>query len=36
MSHRLTDEVGEFNNGLNIQAANVSEIDEAFEKVAGR
>ena len=35
MSHRLTDEVGEFNNGLNIQAANVSEIDEAFEKVAG-
>lgn len=26
---------GEANTGLNIQAANVSEIDEAFEKVAG-
>ena len=35
MSSKLTDEVGELNAGLNIQAANVSEIDEAFEKVAG-
>lgn len=35
MSQRLTDEVGELNTGLNIAAANVSEIDEAFEKVAG-
>jgi len=35
MSTKLTDEVGEANTGLNIQAAEVSEIDEAFEKVAG-
>jgi len=35
MSQKLTDEVGEFNTGINIEAANVSEIDEAFEKVAG-
>ena len=35
MSQKLTDEVGEANTGLNIQAANESEIDEAFEKVAG-
>merc|ERR1711924_322816 len=35
MSQRLTDEVGEANVGLNIEATNVSEIDEAFERVAG-
>merc|ERR1712100_940130 len=35
MSQKLTDEVGEGNMGLNIQASDVSEIDEAFEKVAG-
>lgn len=35
LSLKLTDEVGDSNNGLNIQATNVSEIDEAFEKVAG-
>jgi len=35
MSTRLTDEVGDGNTGLNIEAANVDEIDEAFEKVAG-
>ena len=35
LSHRLTDEVGEGNKALNIEAANESEIDAAFEKVAG-
>jgi len=35
LSQKLTDDVGEANTGLNIQAARVSEIDEAFEKVAG-
>ena len=35
MSAKLTDEVGDANTGLNIQATDVSEIDEAFEKVAG-
>ena len=36
LSQRLTDEVGEHNSGVNIQAAEVSEIDDAFEKIAGR
>ena len=35
MSTRLTDEVGDANTGLNIEAANVDEIDEAFERIAG-
>jgi hypothetical protein len=35
MSQRLTDDVGDSNVGLNIEATNVSEIDEAFERVAG-
>jgi len=35
MSQRLTDDVGDANVGLNIEATNVSEIDEAFERVAG-
>ncbi|KAL1522513.1 hypothetical protein AB1Y20_017500 [Prymnesium parvum] len=35
LSQKLTDEVGNGNTGLNIEATNVSEIDEAFEKVAG-
>ena len=28
--------MGEHNSGVNIQAAEVSEIDDAFEKIAGR
>jgi len=35
LSKRLTNEVGEANTGLNIQAAEESQIDEAFDKVAG-
>ena len=35
LSQRLTDEVGEGNVGLNIQATDESQIDEAFDKVAG-
>ena len=35
LSQKLTDEVGEHNSGLNIQAADTDEIDEAFERVAG-
>ena len=35
LSKRLTDEVGDANTGLNIQATQAEEIDEAFEKVAG-
>ena len=35
LSKRLTDEVGEKNTGLNIQAADEGNIDEAFEMVAG-
>ena len=35
LSQKLTDEVGEANSGVNIQAADVSEIDDAFEKIAG-
>ena len=35
LSQRLTSEVGENNTGLNIQAAEESQIDEAFDKVAG-
>ena len=35
LSKRLTDEVGEGNTGLNIEAKEVTEIDEAFDKVAG-
>ena len=35
LSRRLTSEVGERNVGLNIQAAEQSQIDEAFDKVAG-
>ena len=35
LSQKLTDEVGDANTGLNIEATNVNEIDEAFEKVAG-
>jgi hypothetical protein len=35
LSQKLTDEVGHANTGLNIEATNVNEIDEAFEKVAG-
>ena len=35
LSTQLTDEVGEHNMGLNIQAADVSEIHDAFEKIAG-
>merc|ERR1712216_1018810 len=33
LSHKLTDQCGDDNSGINIAAANVSEIDEAFEKV---
>ena len=35
LSKRLTDEVGDANSGLNIQAAEESQIDEAFDKLAG-
>ena len=35
LSQKLTDEVGEHNSGLSIQAADTDEIDEAFERVAG-
>ena len=35
LARRLTDEVGERNTGLHIQASDTSEIDEAFELVAG-
>ena len=35
LSKQLTDEVGDGNMGLNIQAAEESQIDEAFDKVAG-
>ena len=35
MSTKLTDEVGDANSGINIQANDTAEIDEAFEKVAG-
>ena len=35
LSQRLTDEVGDGNTGLNIQATDESQIDEAFDKVAG-
>ena len=35
LSQKLTDEVGEHNSGLGIQAADTDEIDEAFERVAG-
>ena len=35
LSQKLTDEVGDGNLGLNIEATNTEEIDEAFEKVAG-
>jgi len=35
LSKRLTNEIGENNTGLNIQAAEESQIDEAFDKVAG-
>ena len=35
LSQKLTDEVGDGNSGLNIEATNTEEIDEAFEKVAG-
>ena len=35
LAQRLTDDVGEANVGLSIQAADVGEIDDAFEKIAG-
>ena len=35
LSQKLTDEVGERNSGLSIQATDSDEIDEAFERVAG-
>jgi hypothetical protein len=35
LSQRMTNEVGDGNTGLNIEAAEESQIDEAFDKVAG-
>ena len=35
LAQRLTDEVGDHNTGLNIEATEESQIDEAFDKVAG-
>ena len=34
-SHKGSDDAANGNTGLNIQAADVSEIDEAFDRVAG-